>query len=246
MKLVMDEKLKHRIVGLAVIASLCALFAPTVMRQSSQKLEGNFSVHVTMPKKPVAPDVVLTDEKEVFKTIRITRVALANVPDEKQLPQLVHAESLKPTQTDPIIEQVQNVKLSVVASAHSQLQLAQKAQKKAPPLLASNHKIASKVVQNVVHGAKKEVILAKSSSVKQAIYEVQLASFLDVKHAEALLIRLHSKGYRARVSKVLGNRGSMYKVYAGQSPHRNDIEKLKSQLADTMKLNGFIVNTGIS
>ena len=70
MKLVMDEKLKHRLIGLAVIISLGAIFAPAMMKKSSQRLESNFSVNVKLPPKPLAPDVVMTDEKEMFKTIK--------------------------------------------------------------------------------------------------------------------------------------------------------------------------------
>ncbi len=95
MKLEMDEKLKHRLIGLAVIISLGAIFAPAVMKKSSQTLDHNMSVNVKLPQKPIAPDVVLTDEKEMFKTIKVAKVEIKPVPAERQLTELVKAEPVK-------------------------------------------------------------------------------------------------------------------------------------------------------
>ncbi len=95
MKLEMDEKLKHRLIGLAVIISLGAIFAPAVMKKSSQNLDHNMSVNVKLPQKPIAPDVVLTDEKEMFKTIKVAKVEIKPVSEERQLTELVKAEPVK-------------------------------------------------------------------------------------------------------------------------------------------------------
>ena len=79
MKLVMDEKLKHRLIGLAVIISLGAIFAPAIMKKSSQNLESNYSVNIKLPPKPLVPDVVSSNEKEVFQTIKVAKVKIPSV-----------------------------------------------------------------------------------------------------------------------------------------------------------------------
>lgn len=83
MKLIMDEKVKHRLIGLAVIISLGAIFAPALIKKSSQSPESNFSVNVKLPPKPLPPDVVITDEKEVFKTIKVAKTEIPPIPVEK-------------------------------------------------------------------------------------------------------------------------------------------------------------------
>lgn len=83
MKLVIDEKLKHRLVGVAVVLSLGAIFLPAMMKKSSQRLENNFSVKVQLPPKPTTPDVAITDEKEMFKTIKIAKIEIPPAVEQK-------------------------------------------------------------------------------------------------------------------------------------------------------------------
>ncbi len=58
--------------------------------------------------------------------------------------------------------------------------------------------------------------------------------------------KLHSKGYKATYAKVSGKQGAIYKVFAGHSPNKNDVIRVKTQLASAMQLNGFVVNTRVS
>ncbi len=94
MKLVLDEKLKHRLIGVAVIISLGAIFAPALIKKSNLRNEGNFTVNVQLPPKPVAPNIVINDEQEVFKTIKIAKVTLPQ-DNEKPSIELTKAEPLK-------------------------------------------------------------------------------------------------------------------------------------------------------
>lgn len=265
MKLVMDEKLKHRLIGLAVIISLGAIFAPAMMRKSSQKLEGNFSTSIKLPSKPVAPDVTATDEKEMFKTIKVARVEIPGVPAEKQLPQLVHAEPIKKeikTAENTIeasrLEAIpkETVQLAVNEAAKSAVKkeiiLANQDIKPKQVVALKQHvvpsvvKIARKpqVIKHVQ--AKKVALQAKKQLIKKEIFAVQLASFSQVANAQALVKQLQSKGYKANYSKFSSKNGPMYKVQVGHSSSKNDVLKVKNQLASSMRLNGFIVNTGVS
>lgn len=271
MKLVMDEKFKHRLIGLAVIISLGAIFAPAIMRKSSQKLEGNLSTSIQLPPKPVTPDVAATEEKEMFKTIKVARVNIQDVPAEKQLPQLVHAE---PISTEvKLIEQTDGS--SAIASIPKEsIQLvvsdAAKTAIKKETVLAVNKKpkqvaaVKEKVVPKAIHvakntrpvqqtHAKKQVIAVKKTVsivrrplAKKEVYAVQLASFAKVSNAQALVQRLRSKGYKATYSRVASKSGPVYKVQVGHSPSKRDVLKIKERLASSMQLNGFIVNTGVS
>ena len=52
MKLITDERVKHRLVGLAVILSIAAIFAPAIMKKSSQRFDENVSMSLELPARP--------------------------------------------------------------------------------------------------------------------------------------------------------------------------------------------------
>jgi DedD protein len=81
---------------------------------------------------------------------------------------------------------------------------------------------------------------------KKGLYAVQLASFSKLANAQALVTKLQRKGYKANYVKTVARNGTIYKVYAGHSPVKSDVVKLKTQLASAMQMNGFVVNTGVS
>ena len=256
MKLVMDEKLKHRLIGLAVIISLGAIFAPAIMKKSSQHLDGNLNVNVQLPAKPLAPNVVMTDEKDVFKTIKVAKVDIPPVSDKKQLSELVKA---KPISTDPLTaDKAKVVSNAVSAVKVAPIQLALKevtrtAVKKTIQVASAKPKktapVFAKKQKPVIKLAKVNNKIVKAGSrpiVKQDIYAVQLASFIQLNNAQSLVSRLRSKGYKANYNKVSGRNGPVYKVYVGHSPRKIEVIKLRTQLASAMQLNGFVVNTGVS
>jgi DedD protein len=259
MKLVMDEKLKHRLIGLAVIISLGAIFAPAIMKKSSQSLENNYSVNIKLPPKPLVPDVVSSNEQDVFKTIKVAKVKLPSVSEDHQLPELVRAETIKS-------DSINTNKATAVARTESEVksepiqlalnEAAQSTVKKAINVAAVNPKKALPVIATrgkaVVKPAKAkvrtvQVARAKTTlASKRDVYAVQLASFAQLSNAQSLVSRLHTKGYKANFIKASGKNGPIYKVYVGHSPSKLDVLKVKTQLASAMQLNGFIVNTGVS
>lgn len=250
MKLVLDEKLKHRLIGLAVIVSLVAIFAPAVMKKSSQNLVTNYSVHVRLPQKPVAPHVEMSDEKELFETIKVAKVHIPEVSAESQLPELAAMETIKSDSlVQPVHELAENKKQDtlnepVISEVKKQAKLALKAPIKAAPVLAVIKKPAAKINTAMRRPIPKKVVV--KALAKADIYAVQLASFAQLANAQALVNKLHSKGYKASFTRMKGQQGPIYKVYAGHSSNKTAVLKVKTQLASAMQLNGFIVNTRVS
>ncbi|QMT60044.1 SPOR domain-containing protein [Legionella sp. PC997] len=254
MKLVIDEKLKHRLVGVAVVLSLGAIFLPAMMKKSSQRLENNFSVNVQLPPKPTSPNVVMTDEKEMFETIKVAKVEIPAATEHKG----------SDLGKEDFIQSIQGADDAAVAVAKSES--VPKVDAVAKPIEIALSNAAKNVVKKQINPAtatkpvkpiaKANVAPIKKPAVakvntrpapsKQSIYAVQLASFSQLANAQALVNKLHAKGYKANYIKTTGRQGPIYKVYAGHSPVRNDVMKLKLQLASAMQLNGFIVNTGVS
>jgi DedD protein len=252
MKLVIDEKLKHRLIGVAVVLSLGAIFLPAVMKKSSQRLENNFSVNVQLPPKPKTPNVVMTDEKELFKTIKVANIKMPPVVEQKK------ADIAK----EDFIQSIQTTKDRAVSVAKKP-ETKQSVAKSSFELALNNatkneiHKQTKTVIAKPLSHMEKANIQAmkkvvsvkeniRNSLPKQNIYAVQLASFSKLTNAQALVGKLHSKGYKASFIKTSGRLGAIYKVYAGHSPVKSDVIKLKTQLASAIQLDGFVVNTGVS
>lgn len=249
MKLVMDEKLKHRLIGLAVIISLGAIFAPAMMKKSSQKLDGNFTVNIKLPPKPLAPNVVSTDEKELFQTIKVSKVKMPEVPENTQSTNLAKAQPLKSsTLANQLESYSKTMPLQVAArdaannSVKRSITVATApAAKKSSDLSLKDKKPTVKVAPSAV-----QTKVAAKAQNKKTLYAVQLASFSQQANAQALVNKLRAKGYKANFTKIAGVRGAFYKVFAGYSPHKPDVLKLKTELASAMQLHGFIVNTEVS
>jgi DedD protein len=256
MKLVIDEKLKHRLIGLCVILSLGAIFFPALMKKSSQRLEDHFSVNVQLPPKPTAPNVAVTDEKEMFKTIKVAQIKTPALKEQQSsdlgkedfIPSIQSADHAPATaQSVAKIEPL--VDASVVAKP-IELALSNAANnvvKKQIPV--AERKPAQRTTEMKVNAKKQEAVAKKINTApinKKNVYAVQLASFAKLANAQALVKKLQSQGYTARYAKVAVKKTFIYKVYTGHSSVKGDVVKLRSQLASAMQLNGFVVNTGVS
>lgn len=242
MKLVIDEKLKHRVVGVAVIISLGAIFLPAIMKKSSQRLENNFSVQVKLPPKPVSPNVVMTDEKEMFKTIKVASIKASSIAVEKANASVKNERLQEAHQSDPRMKVAAVVRKPEIKAVAKPIELALNN--------AAENKVKkqTKVVAHVP-AVKKVVTVAQANQApvtKKEIYAVQVASFSQRNNAELLVNKLHQKGYKANYVRTATRKGAIYKVYAGHSPVKNEVVKVKTQLASAMRLHGFVVNTGVS
>ncbi|MCW8410377.1 SPOR domain-containing protein [Legionella sp. PATHC035] len=263
MKLVIDEKLKHRLVGVAVVLSLGAIFLPAMMKKSSQRLENNFSVNVQLPPKPTTPNVVMTNEKEMFKTIKVAKIETPDlgqkgsdlgkedfiqsiqVADNAAVQAAVpvaKAASLPKVASTPKVDAIAKpIELALNNAANNVVKKQVKAMPTKPVRPVARVEVKRNNKPNVAKANTKTTRLNKKD-----IYAVQLASFSQLNNAQALVNKLRSKGYKANYIKSNGRQGAIYKVYAGHSPVKSDVMKLKNQLASAMQLNGFVVNTGVS
>lgn len=249
MKLVIDEKLKHRLVGLSVILSLGAIFLPTMIKKSTQHLEGNFSIHVKIPPKPEAPKVEVTGEKELFKTIKVAQIKAPLVAMQR-------TSELSKEDFIPSVRVANNtdsslVKTDSISHTHADNSSIKLALSNTAKNVIKKHTVAT-VIQSTSGSDVKIKQIKKSNETKKStrsfskneIYAIQLASFLKLNNAKALVNTLHEKGHKANYVKIRTKNGFIYKVYAGYSPTRSEAMKLKTQLASAMQLNGFVVKTG--
>ncbi len=264
MKLMMDERVKHRLIGLAVILSIGAIFAPAIMKKSSQRIDGNISVSVKLPAKPVQPSIVMTEKKAMFESVKVAHVELPNVNSKQlPLPSLAKEESLhktnkqtelagerlaladmetktdSPTPTiQPDLKQVKS-KVAVVHKVAKGIKFSAPAPKNSKEV-AKNLKVIKPLAKNSVKPLANNIPVNRTKKG----YAIQLATFSQQQNADNLIKKLKMKGYSATFSKIKTNDGFVYKVMVGQVNKKEQAQALQAQLASAMQIKGFIVATG--
>lgn len=235
MKLVMDERVKHRLVGLAVIISIGAIFAPAIMKKSNQRFDNTVSMSVKLPPKPLLPKVAAKEEQKMFESVKVAHVELPSVREDFQtVSSIAKAEPLTPVNEtrEPVAiakNEVLNLDVSPknIAKVKPRVTVFSK-----PPVVKKNEPISR---------------VAKNKAVAKSGYAVQLATFTRQANAMTLMNRLKSKGYKPSLNKITTRDGVIFKVVVGQTTEREKAQLLQKQLASAVQIRGFIVETnGIS
>lgn len=273
MKLVMDEKLKHRLIGVAVILSIATIFTPAIVRKSTQHMDSKVSMAVTLPPKPVLPKITKVEERELLQSTRVAEVELPPVVEEKSLPQLAQAEPFVEGQENLAMEDTGPTEL-IPESRLADFELAKAdalqpidesvdttAELEDEPTVATaKTPVDEPMVQNTSPRIIEKPKAKSTAKSKKAVtatpkpvaakrpanvshYSIQLASFNKESNANALLKNLKKQGYSARITTVKNDSSKVYKVHVGHIQDRKAAEKLKNQLASNFQIKGFIVST---
>lgn len=217
MKWFTDDKIKHRVIGLAVLLSIALVFAPAMVKKSNQRLDEKMNLSVRMPPKPLPTQVVAAKPKELFKALTVAHVVLPQVVENKSDIKIARAESLS----------------GQTMATRTVLQKA--------PVIANNPKDMSKSVPNLapVKLPLTVKIATQIKPVKKDMFSVQLASFTRQDNALSLIQQLYKKGFKASYDK----RGGQYRVLVGQL-QLEQAKNLQKKLANATQLNGFLVKVG--
>lgn len=222
MKWVMEEKVKHRVVGIAVILSIAAIFTPAVMKKSNQRFEKNVSIAVKLPAQPMLPKVAIPQKKVIFEQVKVAQVRIPAVDKEnfKPLATLARAESLSKLTAPPVT--VAKTLIPAIPIPVKTVNI-----KQIPPA-----------------AVKKPVArLSINKTAQHSGYAVQLATFSKQNNALLLVDRLKKKGYPASFSKINLGKNIVYKVTVGQVNERQQARNLQQKLASVVQIKGFIIPT---
>ena len=220
MKFVIDERVKHRVIGIIVLLSIAAIFLPAIMKKSNRHFEESMSLSVRLPPKPMTPQVAIAEEKTIFQSVKVAHV---------DIPPLAEASPVQISKAEPIRTNAQVPAASAVAEV---------------PKIVNVASIVKPAVKSIV--APKKLAKAAVVALKKEGYAVQLASFAQQANAQTLVARLRSQGYKASYNKTSNKSGAYYKVIVGEINQREEALRLQKKLADNMRLNGFIIKTGVS
>jgi DedD protein len=79
MKWVLEDRIKHRLIGLVVIASLLIIFLPAILKQSNRSFDDTMNLSFKLPKKPALPQLSLMDKDHLFKEIKVAKITIPPV-----------------------------------------------------------------------------------------------------------------------------------------------------------------------
>ena len=219
MKFVIDERVKHRLIGLVVILSIAIVFVPSMVKKSNHHFEENINLSVRLPAKPIPPKVAIATRQELFHSVKVAKVVLPSVVQKSRAGQIAKAQPVRMASSlppAPVMSQSKLIAKAVTINKSVTKKIAQKKTFKTPNVLKTQQ------------------------------FSIQVACFSTSKRAKTLVSQLRSKGYVANYNKVNGSQGNLYKVIVAAHNEENKAKALQKQLAMTMRLNGFIVKTKVS
>lgn len=240
MKLVMDERLKHRLVGLLVVVSIAAIFVPAIVKKSNQRFEGH-SVNTTslrLPDKPPQPKVVVPSRQVVFNRTKVAHVDLAiDTPPLHAVTTISKAQRLSPPTKTTTVAQAEPMKLSQIPAIQWSPKPLPKRESK---LVALNLKKTPKPTIKPLMVKNKNRV-PTTSSLAVGSYAIQLGTFSEKSNAEALLTKLKKNGFEAQAIALSKGKSPSYKVLVGNVQGKDSALQLQKKLAALTSLKGFVV-----
>lgn len=248
------EKIKHRMIGLAVLLSIALVFVPAMVKKSNQRLDRNMNLSLKLPPKPDFPNVAAVKPQVLFKTIKVAQVVIPEVKNNHtQNVILARAESLsgQTMATRSIIQKppVMTTAVAKVEKAAQRVAVTNQSKNSVKSeqrmlVSAKGAGIAKAINQRTVSQRKQTMAqLAPTitkSAVKSGVFAVQVASFSSQNNALFLVHSLQQKGFKATLDK----QGSQYRVLVGELGQRHEAKNLQNKLTHTAQLTGFIVKVG--
>ena len=236
MKFTMDEAMKHRIVGIAVIVSIALVFVPAMIKKNNQRLEEK-RIAVELPAKPPQPQVAEVDESKVFAETKVAHVdldtqqVLSQTQEQAKQHVISEPESIqKSAQSGNLASTVKpvakaKVHAPVSESNASTSNISKQASKTHPTIEAKKSLVVKPVKQ------------AKSNP--SPSYSVQVGVFSEVTNAQSFQQQLSKQGYQSRVVRTIIRGKPGAKVLVGHYASAEAAKKIKIKLAE-QRINGFV------
>lgn len=227
----MDERLKQRLVGAAVLVSLGAIFIPMLLNIPNAPDETVLGTNI--PPKPEAEfsaRLVPRHESEKPQQWAVTGGS------EEAL-----TSALQPSQTDSRLP----AESSAGTSRNAGEQPAPRRRHPAPEHGGPRYTEAakSKVDGQPTHREAAKAATARSDSGRVGLtaWAVQIGSFSNAQNAIRLTERLRAKGYTAFVESGSSAKGKVARVYVGPELLRDRAVQAAKRLRKELKLKGFVV-----
>lgn len=229
MKFVVDEKLKHRLVGAAVLLSVVGAFFPFVFKSNDSTIDDGVNVSVQLPPKPALDS---DNHSGTFTTSEVAHVALATEPvtETDVLPESQVSDSIE---TLPVVKLTPNTppKMKVEAKVEpvSDNQVA-------PSSLPSINDRASIATVPAKPTQKTKVLQKKSLLVSKPLQQKTKAKSVIVQQAKATKSINHKSVVAKKTSvKVVAKplmlpRGAYFTVQVANLTKQSNVNALVQKL----------------
>lgn len=252
----MDQELKQRLIGAAVITALAAIFVPMLFDDPIDE-SGKSISELKIPELPAkAQDVEIMPLPE--KAEDVTTVAPMEKP-EPPAPAVVYEGDeeadmdMAPARPRAMITEKETAPVpKAVAPASAprtvapQLNVADEEDVSVPPQPAATKpvKAPAPVAEApvkpskpaLVEPAPKPSIAAESATTR---WYLNAGSFSQKANAQTMLENLKKQGFAASIKEVAGEKGSIYKVRVGPMLDKAKAQEIKAKLAQ-INVNSFV------
>ncbi|MBC8211694.1 MAG: SPOR domain-containing protein [Gammaproteobacteria bacterium] len=218
----MDQQLKQRLVGAAVIFSLAVIFLPMLLDGSGSR---NKTLKNDMPPAPDIGSYELVEEKVIELKRKAEKLPpleplivdeVSDPPDIQIAPASVEAETV----VKAVVEKVVEVKLK--------------------PLVSKPPAAAETVVEPVVELKVPEVIASKQTGGESWV--IQLGSFSDKDKAYSLRDRMKKSSFGPVFTEKFRHNGILsYRVRIGPFISRDSASVIKNKVAAKYNIKGIVM-----
>jgi DedD protein len=209
----MEQKLKERLVGAAVLVAIAVIFIPIILTDSpeTESISGS-----NIPEKPET-----TFNSRIIPVIEDGAKILSNTTEDMKLePKDIEPKDIEPKDIESEKIQEKNIQDIIVEK-----------------VVSDNEKVSSKK-----EAVKNEVKNDVKVDVGLSVWIVQLGNFSDEENAESLNEKLRKEGYPAFVEPLKKNGKMSYRVRVGPEIKRSEADLLLKRLKEKMKLDGIVVS----
>jgi len=210
----MEQGLKERLVGAAVIVILAVIFIPMLLDDTEDQ-----EIVITETNIPPKPE----------------NMPMPPAADESIIPADSNFSSrIIPVQEEPAIEEVEEKAEPepVVQKTEEAIPPAGKKETMTPvPAPVTGQKPAAAISKSD----------EPSTNVGLSAWVVQLGSFSSEKNAQELNQKLKQAGFRSFVEPLKNNNTTSYRVRVGPELRRSDAQAIREKLKNNMQIEGIIV-----
>lgn len=225
MKMVFNEKIKHRLVGVLVIISLGVLFAPAIIKKS-QLHQQILHVRMSIPKKPEMAQLAIPQKSEVFERVKVAANAQKSVivTDKESSHVLPIPKSTTKAVVEPI-PHLSKLETKMAANSHNHSSIA-----------------ASPIQQNKVTVFNKKEITLRETEKKRAQADLKHSAALQDSHSTHKQIKREDKHDMTHVAIV--NKPKTRSIALKQKPKiesHASVKKLVINRLNQQKKSGYSI-----
>jgi len=244
----MDERLKQRLTGAAVLVSLAVVFIPMLLKGPAEPAAPDITA-TNIPPKPQqgfqSRIIPLNGEKAAGVRPKVASAA----PAETAAPEAAASSGAQGTKGMPTPAAGAAAGSPPPASGTSASAPAPSASKESASKLPAVGTAQAEAAAGDASGGKAPAAAAAANApgaagkekVGVTAWAVQLGSFSNEQNAVALTGRLRKKGYTAFLETGSSGQGTVTRVFVGPELERDGAVAAQKKLRDEFKLNGIVV-----